>query len=100
MLVENAVKYGISSRREGGELVIAARFEGAALNIRVTNPGDLSAPASPAAARAGSSTGVGLRNASERLKLLFGERATLTLLAEPPGCVTADVLIPLNPPAR
>jgi len=99
-LVENAVKYGISSRREGGELVISARFEGAALNIRVTNPGDLSAPASPAAARAGSSTGVGLRNASERLKLLFGERAALTLLAEPPGCVTADVMIPLNPPAR
>lgn len=98
-LVENAVKYGISSRREGGELVISARFEGAALNIRVTNPGDLSAPTSPAAARAGSSTGVGLRNASERLKLLFGERAALTLLAEPPGCVTADVLIPLNPPA-
>lgn len=99
-LVENAVKYGISSRREGGELVISARFEGAALNIRVTNPGDLSAPASPAAARAGSSTGVGLRNASERLKLLFGERAALILLAEPPGCVTADVMIPLNPPAR
>jgi hypothetical protein len=97
-LVENAVKYGISSRREGGELVISARFEGAALNIRVTNPGDLSVPASPAAARAGSSTGVGLRNASERLKLLFGERAALTLLAEPPGCVTADVMIPLNPP--
>lgn len=99
-LVENAVKYGISTRRDGGELVIAARFEGAALNIRVTNPGDLSAPTSPAAARAGSSTGVGLRNASERLKLLFGERATLTLLAEPPGCVTADVLIPLTPPTR
>ena len=99
-LVENAVKYGISTRRDGGELVISARFEGAALNIRVTNPGDLSAPASPAAARAGSSTGVGLRNASERLKLLFGERATLAVLAEPPGCVTADVLIPLNPPAR
>ncbi len=99
-LVENAVKYGISTRREGGELVITARLKGAALNISVTNPGDLSAPASPAAARAGSSTGVGLRNASERLKLLFGERATLTLLAEPAGCVTADVCIPLNPPAR
>lgn len=99
-LVENAVKYGISTRRDGGDLVISACIEGAALNIRVTNPGDLSAPASPAAARAGSSTGVGLRNASERLKLLFGERAALTLLAEPPGCVTADVMIPLNPPAR
>jgi Histidine kinase len=99
-LVENAVKYGIGSRREGGELVITARLDGAALNIRVTNPGDFTEPASPAAARAGSSTGVGLRNASERLRLLFGELATLTLLAEPPGCVTADVLIPLRASAR
>src|SRR5258708_4374236 len=99
-LVENAVKYGIGTRREGGELVISARIDGAALNIRVSNPGDLAAPTSAAAARAGSSTGVGLRNASERLKLLFGHRATLSLLAEPAGCVTADVLIPLNTPAR
>ncbi len=94
-LVENAVKYGISPRRDGGELVISARFEGAALNIRVTNPGDLSAPASPAAARAGSSTGVGLRNASERLKLLFGEQARLALRAPTAGLVTAEVVIPL-----
>jgi hypothetical protein len=99
-LVENAVKYGIGTRREGGELVISARTDGAALNIRVSNPGDLAAPTSAAAARAGSSTGVGLRNASERLKLLFGERAVLTLLAEPAGCVTADVVIPLNPAVK
>jgi sensor histidine kinase YesM len=51
-------------------------------------------PASAAAARAGSSTGVGLRNASERLKLLFGDRAALTLLAEPAGYVSAEVKIP------
>lgn len=99
-LVENAVKYGIGPRREGGELGITARIDGAALHIRVTNPGDFSEPVSSSAARAGSSTGVGLRNASERLRLLFGELATLTLLAEPAGCVTADVLIPLNPPTR
>lgn len=99
-LVENAVKYGISPRREGGQIVIAARVEGATLRVRVTNPGDLAAPASASAARAGSSTGVGLRNASDRLKLLFGDRASLTLLAEPAGCVTADVVIPLTPPAR
>ena len=99
-LVENAVKYGISPRREGGEIAISARIEGAALHLRVSNPGDLAAPASASAARAGSSTGVGLRNASDRLKLLFGDRASLTLLAEPAGCVTADVTIPLNLPAR
>jgi signal transduction histidine kinase len=96
-LVENAVKYGISTRREGGEVVITASIEADNLHIGVTNPGEVTTPTSAAAARAGSSTGVGLRNASERLKLLFGDKARLTLAAEPVGCVTAHVLIPLKP---
>jgi len=90
-LVENAVKYGIGTRREGGEIVISARAEGGALRIRVTNPGELSVASGPAG-----STGVGLRNASERLKLLFGGRAALELRADPAGCVTAEVYIPLD----
>lgn len=93
-LVENAVKYGISTRREGGEIGIGAALEGEDLHIRVSNPGDLTSPPSAAAAKAGSSTGVGLRNASERLQLLFGDRARLSLTAGPAGCVTAHVLIP------
>ncbi len=93
-LVENAVKYGISTRREGGEIAIGAALEGEDLHIRVSNPGDLTAVPSAAAAKAGSSTGVGLRNASERLQLLFGDRARLSLAAEPAGCVTAHVRIP------
>jgi len=95
-LVENAVKYGISVRREGGELVISARVEANCIHIRVTNPGELNARSSDSAARAGSSTGVGLRNASERLKLLFGERATLQLVSGGADLVTADVCIPLK----
>jgi sensor histidine kinase YesM len=93
-LVENAVKYGISTRREGGEIVIGATLDDQDLHIHVTNPGDLTTPPSAAAAKAGSSTGVGLRNASDRLKLLFGDRARLTVAAEPAGCVTAHVRIP------
>ena len=96
-LVENAVKYGISVRREGGELFISARIEANCVHIRVTNPGELNPPSSASAARAGSSTGVGLRNASERLKLLFGERATLRLMSGGADLVTADVCIPLKP---
>ena len=101
-LVENAVKYGISPRRDGGELAISAHLDAPAagqpamLHFRVANPGELGAPLSASAALAGSSTGVGLRNASERLKLLYGDHAALGLLAEPPGCVTADVRIPLS----
>jgi len=95
-LVENGVKYGISVRRGGGELAISAWVEAGSVHIRVTNPGELAAPSSDSAARAGSSTGVGLRNASERLKLLFGEKATLQLLSGGADLVTADVCIPLK----
>ena len=93
-LVENAVKYGIATRPEGGEIAIIARRLDGALAIQVTNPGNLAAPAH-APARA-SSTGVGLRNAAERLRLLFGERASLQLRAEAPALVVAEALVPLH----
>ena len=38
-LVENAVKYGISTRPEGGEIAIIARRENDSLRLQVTNPG-------------------------------------------------------------
>jgi sensor histidine kinase YesM len=93
-LVENAVKYGISARREGGLVAISAQIENSILRIRVSNPGELTSPANAASAKAGSSTGVGLRNASERLKLLYGDHAVLRLFSEPVGCVTAEVSLP------
>jgi len=99
-LVENAVKYGISPRREGGEIVIEVLLAAGELRIRVTSPGNLSAPANSAAAKAGSSTGVGLRNAAERLKLLYGEQARLALSAESADRVAAEVTIPLAPATR
>ena len=40
------------------------------------------------------STGVGLRNAAERLRLLFGESATLQLRTDAPGIVVAEAAIP------
>ena len=40
-LVENAVKYGISPRPEGGEIAIVARKEGGTLRIQVSNPGEI-----------------------------------------------------------
>lgn len=99
-LVENAVKYGISQRAEGGEIAIIARSEPGFLRIQVTNPGELpsmsaAVPQAHTAKRA-ASTGLGLRNAAERLRLLFGERATLQLRADTPALVVAEALIPLR----
>jgi LytS/YehU family sensor histidine kinase len=91
-LVENAVKYGISTRPEGGEIAIIARCEGGALRLTVTNPGEVATAATTARA---TSTGLGLHNAAERLRLLFGERATLQLWAETPSLVVAEAVLPL-----
>lgn len=96
-LVENAVKYGISARAEGGEIAIIARCEQGELRIQVTNPGELPREADAAPARLNGSTGVGLRNAAERLRLLFGERAGLHLRAGPAGTVVAEAVIPQKP---
>jgi LytS/YehU family sensor histidine kinase len=98
-LVENAVKYGISALPEGGEISIVARREGGELRVQVTNPGSLLASEEKQnrlARAGGASTGVGLRNAADRLRLLFGEKATLQLRAQAPGTVVAEARIPLG----
>lgn len=93
-LVENAVKYGISPRPEGGEITIVARRENGQLRLRVTNPGELVTAANARAS--GRSTGVGLKNAAERLRLFFGDRATLQVRAEPSDLVVAEVSVPVQ----
>jgi LytS/YehU family sensor histidine kinase len=89
-LVENAVKYGISKLPEGGEVAIIARCENDELVLQVTNPGTLPESSS----RQPMSTGLGLRNAAERLRLLCGEQASLNLRAEDHGVVVAEARIP------
>jgi LytS/YehU family sensor histidine kinase len=91
-LVENAIKYGIAPRREGGEIAIVARCEHDRLRLLVINPGTL--------VGGGGSTGVGLRNAADRLRLLFGAQASLALREDPPGRVVAEVLVPLRAASR
>lgn len=95
-LVENAVKYGISTRPEGGEIAITARCVAGQLELRVTNPGELQ-PARPRTGLAGESTGLGLKNAAERLRAFFGERARLELRAATASLVVAEVSIPMQP---
>src|SRR5262249_11358826 len=88
-LVENALKHGIARRPQGGEIVIAARRSEASLELEVLNSGELHEPAS--------TSGIGLRNARERLGLLFGDRATLVLQNGNQGRVSARVTLPLPP---
>jgi hypothetical protein len=91
-LVENAVKHGIARLPAGGDLTLKIARDGERLRVCVTNSGTL-APEN--------GTGIGLRNARERLRLLYGERARLELRAERPDLVLATVDIPFETgPAR
>ena len=85
-LVENAVKHGIAPLPAGGELRISARLHGDTLLLEVGNPGRL------AEARA-DSPGLGLANTRERLRILYGSRASLRL-ENRDGRVAATVLVP------
>ena len=86
-LVENAIKHGTEKTAEEGQLSVRAALEGNQLRIEVENAGRLDPPLM-------TSTQVGLANARERLRILYGESATLNLLASGQGRVTATVLIP------
>ncbi len=87
-LVENAVKHGIASELEGGDLVIRASREVGSLLLEVENTGHLTE-------RKPGGNPVGLANARERLRLLYGDRASLQLKNGATGMVTASVRIPL-----
>lgn len=91
-LVENAIKHGISHLPDGGEVMIRSRLTDGALEVVVENTGSLTAP--PAG-----STRVGLKNLTERLRVLYGARASFELAEGPAGTIRATVRIPLNPSA-
>jgi signal transduction histidine kinase len=90
-LVENAIKHGISQTPEGGEVAVSARVLDGALLLEVANT-----PAPPRAGAVPESNGVGLHNASERLRLLCGAGASLHLDRTQAALTTARVRIPLS----
>jgi hypothetical protein len=89
-VVENAIKHGIAELPEGGVLRICAELREGALLIEVENP----RPATPGQSP---SNGVGLRNAAERLRLLFGSAGALDLDLSHPDRALARIRIPQAP---
>lgn len=86
-LVENAIKHGVEAVASGGDLHIRVGLDNHTLRIEVENNGSLGEPRS-------SSTQIGLANARERLRILYGEKASLQLASPRSGRVAATLLIP------
>jgi two-component system LytT family sensor kinase len=90
-LIENAVKYAISPREDGGSIRIEGRARGAMLEVTVIDDGP--------GLRDGNALiegrGVGLRNTRERLNVLYGEHHRFAVLNSHPG-MRIEIGLPLE----
>ncbi|OUD36531.1 sensor histidine kinase [Flavobacterium sp. FPG59] len=87
MLIENAIKHGISQLKHGGILLLEIKKENTNLHIQVKNTGNLSQQTG--------TTQLGLKNIQRRLQLIYGESATFSL-NEIENEVIAKITLPIS----
>ncbi|MBI4907449.1 MAG: histidine kinase [Acidobacteria bacterium] len=94
-LVENAIKHGLAPKVGPGTLSISARRDGSYLRLAVEDDG-MGPPAPPVVESFKASTGLGLRNVTDRLKTLYNGRANLSFEGVPRQGSRVTILIPLE----
>ena len=87
-LVENAIKHGLEPKAEGGLLTVSAEVNHGKLEVTVTDTG----LGFGKSATAG--TGIGLSNIRERLALLYGNKACLSVTEPAGGGTAATITVP------
>ena len=93
-LVENAIKHGLEPKAEGGTLNVKAEIVHGSLAVTVADTG----LGFGKAATAG--TGIGLANIRERLKLLYGDRASMVVADNLPAGTVVTLTVPYQAQAR
>ncbi len=91
-LIENAIKYAVTPREEGGAIKISAKVHLGALMITVADDG----PGLGNAVKSKKSSGVGLKNTRERLKQLYGEDQAFTLAPNDPHGLVITINLPFE----
>jgi len=90
-LVENSIKHGLEPKAEGGHLSVKAEIRHGKLAVTVCDTG-LGFEAAAQGSTHG--TGVGLANIRERLALLYGSKASLTIANNPVGGTIVTITVP------
>jgi hypothetical protein len=93
-LVENAIKHGLEPKPEGGKLTVRAEIVHGKLAVTVADTG----LGFGKAATAG--TGVGLNNIRERLQLLYGSKASMTVAENTPSGTLVTLTVPYQAQTR
>lgn len=76
LLIENSIKHGIDNLRHGGKIQLMAEANPKNITFTITN--DIPPTEIPIT----QSTGIGLRNIEQRLRLLYGNTATISTLEQ------------------
>jgi sensor histidine kinase YesM len=87
-LVENALKYGLEPRVDGGKITVDCRLSGRNLVISVSDTG-------AGLDETGVRAGIGLNNVSRRLESIYGNTARITLTQNRPAGTLATIQLPL-----
>ena len=90
-LLENSLKYAVSAREQGGTVRIEGRTREGWLELSVIDDGPGLREGTPLSER----RGVGLRNTSERLAVLYGESRRFSVANANPG-LRVDMALPLE----
>jgi signal transduction histidine kinase len=90
-LVENSIKHGLEPKAEGGHLSVKAEIRHGKLAVTVADTG-LGFEAAAQGTTHG--TGVGLSNIRERLALLYGTKASLSIANNPVGGTIVTITVP------
>lgn len=98
-LVENAIKYAVAKRVEGGTIGLRAALEGEHLRLSVTDDGPGWAALGqggvpPDSAPRGNR--VGLANTRDRLRVLYGEQQGFDLRNRPEGGFEVTMILPFE----
>jgi two-component system, LytTR family, sensor kinase len=95
-LLENALKYAVSPREQGGMVRIEGRVRGTMLELSVTDDGPGLDDSSRPTERRG---GVGLRNTLERLAVLYRDNYRFAVLDSRPG-LRVEMALPFETNTR
>lgn len=89
-LVENSIKHGISKLPQGGKLKLSVEKNDNGIRVLIENDGTIQQDENKA-------KGFGIINSQERLKLLYGDRASLSIKELSINKVQAVLEIPKKP---
>jgi two-component system LytT family sensor kinase len=79
-LVENSIKHGLSSKIEGGSIHLRSRLTDSHLIVEVEDDGVGMGAANLLERPSGlGGNGIGMANVAERLKVLYGDTARMTI---------------------